>query len=76
MKKLENSELDVDCGDKKMTEYLSKHWSCRQFLVLLFAIGATVLAYADTNFRDDYADLIKISIGGYLGQMLPKRDLD
>ncbi len=76
MKKQENSELGADYTDKRMNEYLSKHWSCRQFLILLFAIGATAMAYFDVNFRDDYADLIKISIGGYLGQMLPKRDLD
>ena len=76
MKKQETSELDGDYTDKKTINYLQKHWSCRQFLVLLFAVGATVLAYADTNFRDDYADLIKISIGGYLGQMLPRGDRD
>lgn len=57
--------------DKK-SALLLRHWSCRQFLMLLFAIGATVLAYSDPSFRDSYADLIKISLGGYLGQMLPK----
>ena len=51
---------------------LLKHWSCRQFLMVLFAIGATVLAYVDPSFRENYGDLIKFSLGGYLGQMLPK----
>lgn len=75
MKKQEISELDADYTDKIVSnKYLEKHWSCRQFLILLFAINATILAYFDLSFRDDYADLIKISIGGYLGQMLPRRD--
>ncbi len=77
MKKQENFEPGEDYTAKTMNpKYLEKHWSCRQFLILLFAVGATVLAYFDESFRDDYADLIKISIGGYLGQMLPKSDRD
>ncbi len=57
---------------REKNSLLLKHWSCRQFLMILFAVGATVLAYADPDFRDSYSDLIKISLGGYLGQMLPK----
>ena len=51
---------------------LLKHWTCRQFLMLLLALGATIIAYVDPSFRNNYADLIKFSLGGYLGQMLPK----
>ena len=58
--------------DKPKTPLIYKHWSCRQFLMLLFAIGATILAYSDPSYRNDYSDLIKFSLGGYLGQMLPK----
>ena len=65
-------ELNKPTIDKKNTSLIYKHWSCRQFLMILFGVGATVLAYYDPSFRDSYSDLIKISLGGYLGQMLPK----
>ncbi len=51
---------------------LLKHWSCRQFLVLLFAIGASALAYFDPSFRPTYGNLVSGAIGGYLAQMRPQ----
>lgn len=57
--------------DKKST-LLLKHWSCRQFLVLFFAIGASALAYADPSFRATYGNLVSGAIGGYLAQMHPQ----
>ena len=51
---------------------LLKHWSCRQFLVLFLAIGASVLAYFDPSFRPTYGNLVSGAIGGYLAQMRPQ----
>ena len=51
----------------------SKSWSCRQFVVLLFSIGAVVLAYFDPSFRPTYGNLVNLTVGGYLGQMLPRK---
>lgn len=50
-----------------------KSWSCRQFVVLLFSIGACVLAYLDPEFRPTFGNLVNLSVGGYLGQLIPRK---
>jgi hypothetical protein len=47
----------------------------RSLVILILVFGAVGLAVIDPNFRPAYGDLAKISLGGYLGQLLPqKRD--
>ncbi len=58
-------------NNQKSTPLL-KHWSCRQFLVLFLAVGASVLAYFDPSFRPTYGNLVSGAIGGYLAQMRPQ----
>ena len=50
-----------------------KSWSCRQFVVLLFSLGACTLAYLDPEFRPTFGNLVNLSVGGYLGQLIPKK---
>jgi hypothetical protein len=47
----------------------------RSLVILILVFGAVGLAVIDPSFRGAYGDLAKISLGGYLGQLLPqKRD--
>jgi hypothetical protein len=46
--------------------------SVRSMVVIILVVGALVLAVADDNFRPTFGDLAKVSVGGYLGQMLPE----
>ena len=57
---------------KTLSDTANKSWSCRQFVVLVFSIGAVVLAYFDPSFRPTFGNLVNIAIGGYLGQMIPR----
>ena len=45
--------------------------SIRSVVVLLFVIGALVIATIDPSFRDSYAHLADVASGGYLGQLIP-----
>lgn len=73
--------MDIDKDIKGETTFPSgenpkdfpKSWSCRQFVVLLFSIGAVALAYFDPSFRPTYGNLVNLTVGGYLGQMLPRK---
>lgn len=53
------------------TRILSKV-SIRSFVVLLFVLGALIIAAIDPNFRPSYAHLADVAIGGYLGQLVPQ----
>lgn len=44
----------------------------RSIVVLLFVVGALILAAIDRSFRPTYGDLASVAIGGYLGQMMPQ----
>jgi hypothetical protein len=44
----------------------------RSLVILILVLGAVGLAVLDPNFRPAYGDLAKISLGGYLGQLLPQ----
>lgn len=45
----------------------------RSVVIILFVAGMFVLAFVDLQFRPAFADLAKVAIGGYFGQMLPSR---
>jgi uncharacterized membrane protein len=44
----------------------------RSVVVLLFVIGALILAAIDSSFRPTYGHLADVAIGGYLGQLIPQ----
>lgn len=46
--------------------------STRSIIVLLFVIGALIIAAIDPSFRDSYARLADVALGGYLGQLVPQ----
>lgn len=46
--------------------------SIRSIIALLFVFGALVIAYIDPSFRDNYARLADVALGGYLGQLVPR----
>lgn len=46
--------------------------SVRSVVVLLFVFGALIIATIDPSFRDSYAHLADVAIGGYLGQLIPQ----
>ena len=59
---------------KIVSETATKNWSCRQFVVLIFSIGAVALAYFDPSFRPTFGNLVNLTVGGYLGQMIPRKN--
>lgn len=44
----------------------------RSVVVVILVFGGLGIAIIDPNFRPNFADLAKVGIGGYLGQMLPE----
>lgn len=46
--------------------------SIRSIIALLFVLGALVIAVIDPSFRDNYARLADVALGGYLGQLIPQ----
>ena len=58
---------------KTLSDTANKSWSCRQFIVLIFSLGAVVLAYFDPSFRPTFGNLVNLAVGGYLGQMIPRQ---
>lgn len=46
--------------------------SIRSLIVLLFVLGALVIAAIDPSFRPSYARLADVALGGYLGQLVPQ----
>jgi hypothetical protein len=53
-------------------KYVDSNSNNQNFRTLVF--GAFGLAIADPNFRTSFADLAKVGIGGYLGQMMPQKE--
>jgi hypothetical protein len=45
----------------------------RSLVILTLTAGCLGLAVVDSAFRPTFADLAKIGLGGYLGQLVPKR---
>ncbi len=58
---------------KIISDTANKSWSCRQFVVLVFSLGAVALAYFDPSFRPTFGNLVNLTVGGYLGQMIPRQ---
>lgn len=54
-----------------MNKLLSR-LTVRSIVVLLFVVGALILAAIDQSFRPTYGDLANVAIGGYLGQLMPQ----
>lgn len=48
--------------------------SVRSVVVLLLVSGSLAMAVIDKNFRPAFADLVKIGVGGYLAQLIPKQE--
>ncbi len=68
----EQETKDISSMARSISEAANKSWSCRQFVVLVFSIGAVVLAYFDPSFRPTFGNLVNLAVGGYLGQMIPR----
>jgi hypothetical protein len=54
--------------------YLMKGEGIKSLLILTLTIGSLCLAILDKEYRPFFADLAKFGLGGYLGQLLPKRE--
>lgn len=47
--------------------------SVRSVLVMMLVAGGFSIAVMDADFREAFADIAKIGIAGYLGQLSPQR---
>lgn len=45
----------------------------RSIVIIVLVVGVFALAFIDPQFRPVFADLAKVGVGGYFGQMLPSR---
>ncbi|MBD2771602.1 hypothetical protein [Iningainema tapete] len=54
----------------KLLEILEK-LSARSLIMVLLVVGSLGIAITDSTFRPAFGDLVKIGIGGYLGQLAP-----
>jgi hypothetical protein len=45
----------------------------RDLIMLGLLAGSIYLAIADPSTRSRFADLAQVGLGGYLGQMIPRR---
>lgn len=48
--------------------------SLRSMVVLVLVFGTLYLAITDQTFRPTFGDLAKVGVGGYLGQLIPKKE--
>lgn len=48
--------------------------STRSLVVLILVSGSLALAIEDKQFRAVFADLVKVGLGGYLAQLVPKEE--
>lgn len=48
--------------------------STRSLVVLLLVSAAAGLAVIDPAFRPSFGDLAKVGVGGYLGQLFPRKE--
>lgn len=55
-------------------EHLLHRFSTRSVVILILVAGSLALAIADPAYRPLFSDFAKIGLGGYLGQLIPKRD--
>lgn len=55
-------------------KYFLSRFSTRSLVVLVLVGGTLYLAITDPAFRGVFADLAKVGVGGYLGQLVPRED--
>ncbi len=55
---------------------LLQRFNTRSLVVLILVGGVLYLAIVDRTFRTVFGDLAKIGIGGYLGQLVPRKNDD
>lgn len=55
-------------------KYFLSRLSTRSVVVLVLVSGTLYLAITDPAFRGVFADLAKIGVGGYLGQLVPRNE--
>lgn len=55
---------------------LLQRFNTRSLVVLILVGGVLYLAVVDRSFRNVFGDLAKIGIGGYLGQLVPRKNDD
>ncbi|MEM8777779.1 MAG: hypothetical protein AAGF26_02675 [Cyanobacteria bacterium P01_G01_bin.49] len=56
-----------------MNNWLIHNFSVRSIVVLTLVFGSVGLAIADSEYRPFLADLCQVGLGGYLGQLVPKK---
>jgi hypothetical protein len=54
-----------------MKEFL-RHFSVRSIVILALLGGSIYLAVQHEEYRPNFADLAKVGLGGYLGQLIPR----
>jgi hypothetical protein len=54
-----------------MKEFL-RHFSVRSIVILSLLGGSIYLAIKHEEYRSQFADLAKVGLGGYLGQLIPR----
>lgn len=54
-----------------MKEFLH-HFSVRSIVILGLLAGSLYLAIRYEEYRSQFADLAKVGLGGYLGQLIPR----
>jgi hypothetical protein len=49
-----------------------RHFSVRSIVILGLLGGSMYLAIKHEEYRSQFADLAKVGLGGYLGQLIPR----
>lgn len=55
-------------------QWFAIHFSVRSLVVLTLLGGSIWLAAIDPSYRSRFADLAYFGVGGYFGQLVPKRN--
>jgi hypothetical protein len=55
-----------------MGQWFAMNFSVRSIVILVLLGGSVYLAVVDESYRSPFADLCKIGLGGYLGQLVPR----
>lgn len=54
-------------------DWFNQHFSVRSIVVLTLLGGSIYLAAIDEKYRSQFSHLASVGIGGYLGQLIPRR---
>lgn len=60
-------------SEKERVNWFIHNFSVRSIVVLLLVGGSIYLSIIDPEYRPFLADLSKIGLGGYLGQLMPRK---